>query len=144
MPCSLKEKTRKRETVCAEHLSLAESGPRVEAVVDGPETRFEDVRVDLRRRQIRMAKHHLNRPEVGASFEQVRRKRMADDMRAQRARKTGGRTVTFENLPESHAAQRTAARVDEQTRRRSALRSGCQRGPGVARVTAHGVGGLLA
>src|SRR5215468_5905439 len=139
MPCSLKEKTRKRETVCAEHLSLAESGPfqqrsrqtiasscnpicvgtgsgpRVEAVVDGPEARFEDVRVNLRRRQIRVAKHHLNRPKIGAAFEQMRRKRVADHVRAQRARQTGGRAVTLENLPEPHAAQRTTARVDEQS-----------------------------
>src|SRR5215831_733338 len=104
MPCSLKEKTRKRETVCAEHLSLAESGPRVEAVVDRPQARFEDVCVDLRRRQIRVAKHHLNRPEIGAAFEQVRGKRVANDVRTQRVRQTGGGAVTLENLPEPHTA----------------------------------------
>src|SRR5215831_9760505 len=121
MPCSLKEKTRKRETVCAEHLSLAESGPRVEAVVDCPQARFEDVRINLRRRQIRVAKHHLNRPEIRTAFEQVRGKRMADDVRAQRARQTSGGAVTLENFPEAHAAERTTARVDEQPRRRSVL-----------------------
>src|SRR5215471_20375989 len=88
------------------------SGPRVETVVDRSEARFKDVRINLRRRQIGVAKHHLNRPEIGAAFEQVRCERVTDDMRAQRAREAGGGAVTFENLPESHAAQWTTARVD--------------------------------
>ena len=32
-----------------------------------------NVRVDLRRRNIRMAEHHLNRPKIRTAFEQMRR-----------------------------------------------------------------------
>src|SRR5262249_25669657 len=50
-----------------------------------------DVAVDLRRRQGRMAEQLLNRPKVGAAFEEVRRERVAQPVRmrrdpAQRAR----------------------------------------------------------
>jgi hypothetical protein len=30
-----------------------------------------DMRIDLRRRDIRMSQHGLHRPEIGASFEQM-------------------------------------------------------------------------
>jgi hypothetical protein len=39
------------------------------------------MRVDLRRRNIGMTEHHLNRPEIRAAFEQMRRKRMAKHVR---------------------------------------------------------------
>jgi hypothetical protein len=41
-------------------------------VVHLPEPGLQNVRVDLRRRQIRMAEHRLNRAKVGAALEQVR------------------------------------------------------------------------
>ncbi len=46
----------------------------MEPVVDLPQARLEHVRVDLRRRQIGMPEHGLDRPEVGAAIEQVGRK----------------------------------------------------------------------
>ena len=33
-----------------------------------------DVRIDLRRRNIRMTEHHLNRPKIRTAFKQMRRK----------------------------------------------------------------------
>src|SRR5689334_8796090 len=45
-------------------------------VVDLPEACLQHVRVNLRRRQIRVAEHRLNGAEVGASLEKVRRKRV--------------------------------------------------------------------
>jgi hypothetical protein len=55
----------------------------VKFVVHGAQPRFEHVRVDLRRREIRMTEHELNHTKVGASFEQMRRERMAQHMGAQ-------------------------------------------------------------
>src|SRR6185436_18894578 len=53
-------------------LSLAESRPRVETVIDRAEPRLEHMRVDLRRRQIGMAQHQLDGAQIGAALEQVR------------------------------------------------------------------------
>ena len=40
-----------------------------------------NMRVDLRRHNIRMAEHHLNRPKIRTAFEQMRRKRMPEHVR---------------------------------------------------------------
>ena len=68
-----------------ETVKSSRSGTRVEAIVDRPQPRLEHVRVDLRRRQIGVAEHHLDRAQIGAAFEQMRRERMAQDVRAERA-----------------------------------------------------------
>src|SRR5687767_11619093 len=70
-------------------LSLSESRPRMESIVDGAQTRFDNMRVNLRRRQVCVAEHHLNRPKIGAPFEQVRGERMTDHVRAERTREVG-------------------------------------------------------
>src|SRR5215831_20703202 len=115
---------KKKERICVcRTLKSSRSSPWVKTVVDGPQARFEDVRVNLRRRKIRMTKHHLDGPQIGAAFEQMCCKRMTNDMRAERARQAGSRAVTFDDLPESDAAQRAAACVDEQPRRQPAFRS---------------------
>jgi hypothetical protein len=44
----------------------------VEAIVYDTKAGFEHMRVDLRRRQIGMTEHHLNRSQVGAALEEVR------------------------------------------------------------------------
>src|SRR5881275_1278390 len=98
-------------------LSLSESGPRVEAIVDRAQPRFEHVRVDLRRREVGVAEHQLNRAQVGAAFEQMRGERVAEDVRTQRARQSGLQRVLLQDLPEADAAERAAAGVEEQTRR---------------------------
>src|SRR5436190_1369021 len=90
----------KRETVLLEHPSLAESGSRVEAVIHSLEARLQHVRVNLRRRQVGVAEHHLNRAQVGAAFEQMRRKRVPQGVRAESAGQSGRRAVTLEDLPE--------------------------------------------
>src|SRR5688500_14336140 len=50
-------------------------------VVDLLEARACDVGVDLGRRDIRVAEHHLDRAEVRAMLEQVRGERMPEDVR---------------------------------------------------------------
>ena len=58
----------------------------MKTIVQRPHPRIEDVRVDLRRRQIRMAEHHLDRAQVGAALEQMRRERVAQHVRAELTR----------------------------------------------------------
>src|SRR2546421_9899592 len=57
----------------AKRLSLSKSRARVKAIIDRSQPRFEDVRVDLRRRQIRVPEHQLDRAEVGAALEEMSR-----------------------------------------------------------------------
>jgi Tfp pilus assembly protein PilN len=75
----------------------------VEPVVDGAETRFEHVRIYLGRREIRVAEHHLNRAQIGAVLEEMRRERVPEHVRAERARQSGLLPVAFQNLPEADA-----------------------------------------
>ena len=77
--------------VLGKRLSLSESRARVKAIVDRAQPRLEHVRVDLRRRQIGVAEHHLDGAQVGAALEQVRRERVAQHVRAERARQAGAR-----------------------------------------------------
>src|SRR6478736_3416393 len=87
---------------------------RMEAVVDLAESRFENVRVDLRRREIGVAEHRLNRAEIGATLEQMRRERMPQYVRTEAAADAGAATASLENLPEAETRQPgAAARVDE-------------------------------
>src|SRR5438067_9536576 len=97
-------------------LSLSESDAGMKPIVNEPEPRLQHVRVDLRGGKVRMAQHHLDRPQIGAAFEQVRGKRVAHDVRAERAREVRAQGVAFENLPESDAAQRFPAGVEKQAR----------------------------
>ena len=90
--------------------SLA-SVARVKLVVDGAQPRIEDVRVDLRRRQIAVAEHHLDRAQVGAALEQVRGERMPQHVRAERARHTGPLAVLLQDLPEADARQAAPPRA---------------------------------
>src|SRR5439155_22756332 len=114
--CRAPSKVREQQKNSPKRLSLAESGARMETVVDGAQARLDHMRVDLRRRQIAMAEHHLNRPEVGAPLEQVRRERMPHDVRAERRRQVGAAAVLFQDFPEADPAERPAARVEEQAR----------------------------
>src|SRR4051812_3403448 len=61
--------------------SFLRSGTRMRGVVDLPQPLRVDVRVHLRRRERRMAEQLLNRAQVGAAFEQVRRERVAQAVR---------------------------------------------------------------
>src|SRR5215204_4643400 len=68
----------------------------MEAVVNGPQARFQDVGVDLRRGQVGVPQHHLDGAQVGAPVEQVGRERMADDVPAERVAYPDRRAVPFQ------------------------------------------------
>ena len=79
---------------------------------------LEHVRIDLRGGQIGVSEHHLYRPQVGSTLEQVCRKRMPNQMGTDRGSQTRLARVGLQNLPETDASEpgAAAARVDEQAR----------------------------
>src|SRR5262245_2315846 len=79
---------------------------RMKPIVYSPKPRLQDVRVNLRRRKIRVPEHRLDSAQVGAVLEQVRGERMPKDVRAERARQPRLPSVRLEDLPEPHSAQR--------------------------------------
>ena len=70
-----------REVAAAWHLWT-----RMEAIVHSAQASLEHVRVDLCRGQVGVAEHHLDRAQVRATLEQVRRERVPQDVRAQALR----------------------------------------------------------
>ncbi len=115
----------------------------MKAIVDRPEPRFEYMRVDLCRRKIGVAEHGLNGAQIGAVLQQVRGKRMAEDVRAERPRNAGLLRVLLEDLPESYARKRAASCVEEQPcwKPRSAA---YERGTAASLILVHPLHGGLA
>src|SRR5438067_3074730 len=122
-------------------LRVTVSRPRVEAIVDAAQTRLEDVRVDLRRRQVGVPEHHLDGAQIGAALEEVRGEGMPHDVRAEHARQLRAPAVRFQNLPEADAAEWPAARVEKDTRRGAALQ---ERAPRFVEIDRNPVRGVVA
>src|SRR4051812_27484538 len=95
------------KTLCFrwKRLSLADSGARVKAIVDRAEPCFEDVGVDLRRRQVRVPEHQLDRAQVRAALEQMRRERVAQHVRTHGARQPCRPRMLLQDLPEPDPAE---------------------------------------
>src|SRR5262249_1887512 len=89
------------------------SGTRVKTVVDHFEPCLEYMGVDLCRGQVGMAEHQLNRAKVRSTLQEMCRKRVPQHVRADCAADPGAPAMRLEDLPEPHARQRTAPRVDE-------------------------------
>src|SRR5260221_13859609 len=99
---------------CRETAKFSRSRAGVEAIVDGPEPGLEHVRIDLGRRQIRMTEHQLNRAQVRPALQKMCRKRMTQDMRAERRREIRAPAVALQNLPKPDARQTAAPCVEKQ------------------------------
>src|SRR4029079_13090037 len=101
------------------------------------------MRVNLRRRQIGMAEHHLNRPKIGATLEQMGGKGMPERVRAQRGSHARTPPIAFQNFPEADAGEprSSAAGVHEQPRTAA---SADEKGTRVSQIAAHPGGGLIA
>src|SRR5215208_1399869 len=89
--------------------------------VDVEQLRRVDVRVALCRGELHVAEELLDRAQVSAAFEQVRRKRMPQGVRADPEPSATGRHVTCDQSLDAAASQTRPAKVDEQ---RLALGSG--------------------
>src|SRR3954468_1175092 len=75
-----------------------------------------ELRVELRRRHVRVPEHLLQRAEVAASRQQVGRERVVQRVRAHLARQPRGGRVALDDLVEALAREAVAAVVDEQPR----------------------------
>jgi hypothetical protein len=74
-----------------------------------------DVRIPLRRPEVRVSEHLLHGSQIGASFEEVRRERMAQKMRVDAARlQTGSFGELAEDEKRTGARERAAAGVEEE------------------------------
>src|SRR3954453_6301904 len=73
-----------------------------------------DMRVDLCCRDIDVSEHLLDSAKVGASLEQVRRKRVPQRMRRHVFRDRRTLDMTPQDLPGAHARQWLAARIEEE------------------------------
>src|ERR1700722_19980164 len=72
-----------------------------------------DVRIDLRRRYIRMPEHFLDDAQVRAVFEQMGREAVAQRVRCDRLGDAGGAGVFLDEHPNRLAAERPAPRREE-------------------------------
>src|SRR5918993_354784 len=85
-----------------------------------------EVRVELRRRDVRVAQHLLHGAQVAATGQQVRRERVPERVRAHAVRQPRGERVAADDLVEALAGELAAAEVHEQVRLGRALD---ERGP---------------
>jgi hypothetical protein len=60
-----------------------------------------DMRIDLRRRNIGVAEHLLNNPQIGAVSEQMRRETMAEKVRVNVLLQPGAPRVFLHDLPDT-------------------------------------------
>src|SRR6185503_15207754 len=82
------------------------SGARVRAVVDAAQAAGVDVAVDLGRRQRRVAEQLLDRAQVGAALEEVRRVRVAEAVRVGKEPAEGARVEPATACGEKHRVAR--------------------------------------
>src|SRR5262245_17458980 len=75
------------------------------------------MRINLRRREVRVSEHHLDGAEIRAALQEMRRKRMTEHVRAERTANAGAAAVRLENFPEADPRQRAAACVQKEARR---------------------------
>src|SRR5262245_56601915 len=104
------------------------------------------MRINLRGRQVRVAEHHLDRAEIRAALQEMRREGMTEHVRAERTANAGAASVRLEIFPEAHPRQRAAASVEKQARRcsrSSALPLRDQPAPAFLLITAHPFRGLF-
>jgi hypothetical protein len=72
-----------------------------------------DVRVALRGRQLHMAEQFLDRAQISAALEQVRRKRMAQGVRADSETRAARGDVPCDEALDASPCQACPAKVDE-------------------------------
>ncbi len=96
------------------------------------------VRVALGRPEIRVPEHLLHRAEIGAAFEEMRRERVAEQVRMDAARLEPG---AFRELAQDQegtgTSERATAGVEEELRSVAPV----EMGPAESEIAAHGFGG---
>ena len=82
------------------------------------------MRVDLRRRDVRVPEHELQAAKVRAAFQQVRREAVPQHMRTEPLGNPGRQAIPAQQFPERLPGHRRAARGHEQELRRRLLENG--------------------
>ena len=107
------------DSAAGDRLLRPGSRARVRAVVDAAEAPRVDVAVDLRRRERRMAEKLLDRAQVGAALQEVRRVRMAEAWgwgKSRRSVLVSSRRPRAERKSASHAPRASAGRPSRSQR----------------------------
>src|SRR5439155_15247108 len=86
------------------------------SVVDLFQAFLQDVRVNLSGRDVAVTQHELDRAQIGAPLEQVRRERVPHQVGRNARRNPRRPAVASDDLPEAHPRKRASALVDEQRR----------------------------
>src|SRR4029078_698315 len=73
-----------------------------------------DMRIDLRRRYVRMAEHFLNGAKVGAAFEEMCGEGVAEGVGGNGFRDAGAIHVAAQDFPGAHAGEWLAPGVEEE------------------------------
>ena len=81
------------------------------------QTFLDHVRVNLRRRNVRVTKHHLHRTKVRASIEQMRGKAMTEHVRGQRLAEAGFPPIFPQALPKCDAIYLMPSLIQEKVGR---------------------------
>src|ERR1051326_3581413 len=101
--------------------SPAASRARMKLSMDCFQALLIDVRINLRRRNIRVSEHLLDDPQIGPVTEQMRGKTMSKQMRINVFRETGPARNAFDDLPNSRGGQFASARGKEDFATRAAF-----------------------
>src|SRR5262245_17995417 len=117
----------------------------MESIVYGAKPGFENMCVNLRRRQIGMPQHRLNGPKIRTVFKQMRGKRVSQHVRADRPWKAGAQPVRLEILPEADATEGLAPRIHQDERGALSLvgARACQGRAGLLKVPLDPLGRLI-
>src|SRR5271157_2681044 len=75
---------------------------------------LQNVRIDLRGRNLTVPEHKLDRAQISSPFEKMRGKRVPDQMRRQGNRKACLTPVAGQDLPKPHARQGLSLAVEKQ------------------------------
>src|SRR5512138_825252 len=89
------------------------SGSRMKLPVYLPQVLPLDVRIDLRRCDVRVTEHFLHCGQVGTALEQVRRERVPQRVWRNPLANVCALHVLAQDLPDAHARERQAARIQE-------------------------------
>lgn len=82
--------------------------------VNSPQSLFENVSVDLSRRNVRVPQHHLNRPEISAPLEQMGGKGVTQQVWLERNSNVGLSAIAGDDLPESLPSQSLSETIYKQ------------------------------
>src|SRR6266849_5777230 len=96
---------------------------------------LDNVRVDLRCRNVGVAEHQLHRSQIRAALQQMRGKTMPQHVRSQRHAQPRPPSIGRKNFPDADAAQLAAPPVNEQ--RRAAYQLADELWPRVAKILFH-------